>query len=150
MGRIFDGMLEFFREDDWRYSQIKDEPVLGMGFSGKNGTWNCFARAREEQEQLVFYSVCSVNAPENKRAAVAEYLTLANYGLIIGNFELDFRDGEIRYKTSIDVEDAELTQALIRNLVYTNVATMDRYLPGLLKVIYGGADPDEAIAELEH
>jgi hypothetical protein len=29
--------------------------------------------------------------------------------MIIGNFEMDFEDGEIRYKTSIDVEDDSLS-----------------------------------------
>lgn len=42
--------------------------------------------------------------PENKRLAVAEILTRANLGMIIGNLELAFVDREIRYKTSIDVE----------------------------------------------
>jgi hypothetical protein len=31
-----------------------------------------------------------------ERAPPAEFITRANYGLIIGNFELDFEDGEIR------------------------------------------------------
>ncbi|MBC7340390.1 MAG: YbjN domain-containing protein [Firmicutes bacterium] len=97
----------------------------------------------------MFYSVCPVNVPEGKRLAVAEYLTRANYGLVIGNFEMDFRDGEVRYKTSIDVEGAEIAPALVRNLVYANVITMDRYLPGLLGVIYGNLTPEQAIAQVE-
>lgn len=80
---------------------------------------------------------------------MAEYLTRANYGLVLGNFEMDFRDGEVRYKTSIDVEGAEIVPGLIRNLVYANVITMDRYLPGLLSVIYGNLTPHEAITQVE-
>jgi hypothetical protein len=66
---------------------------------------------------------------------VAEYLTRANYGLILGNFGLDYTDCEIRYKTSIDVEGDHLAPALIRNLVYTNVTMMDQYLPGILAIL---------------
>jgi len=39
---------------------------------------------------------------------VNEFLTRANYGLNIGNFEMDFQDGEIRFKTAIDVEEVIL------------------------------------------
>src|SRR4030081_1049823 len=103
---IYDTMLQFFTQDEWPYTQLEGRPMLRMNFRGNNGRWLCIAQAREEQEEFVFYSVCDVNVPEDKRAAMAEYLTRANYGLYIGNFEMDYSDGEIRYKTSIDIEGA--------------------------------------------
>jgi hypothetical protein len=130
-------------------TKIKGEPVLLMAFQGENGKWTCYAKARVEQEQFVFYSICPVNAPENKRLAVAEFLTRANSGMIIGNFELDFADGEIRYKTSIDVDGDTLSSALIKRLVYANVTMMDEYLPGIMSVIYGDVEPKDAIAQIE-
>lgn len=149
MTNILDTLTQFFKDDDWNFSQVEDAAILRMGFAGKSGSWTCYAQAREEQQQFVFYSVCPLTTPENKEAGMMEFLTRANYGLIIGNFELSLEDGEIRYKTSIDVEDAELTAPLIRPVVYANVLTMDRYLPGILAVISGGASPDEAIARVE-
>ena len=80
---------------------------------------------------------------------MAEFITRANYGMIIGNFELDFSDGEVRYKTSIDVEGAELVPAVIRQLVYANVLTMDRYLKGIMAVAFGGVDPEMAVKSVE-
>ena len=146
---IFDTVVRFFQEDDWHFEQLPEKPILRMGFRGDNGTWRCYAQARERQQQFVFYSVLDINVPEERRQAMAEFLTRANYGLIIGNFEMDFRDGEVRYKTSIDVEGDRLTPALIRTMVYLNVLMMDRYLPGIMKVAYGGGDPAAAIAEIE-
>ena len=72
-----------------------------------------------------------------------------DYGMTIGNFELDYTDGEIRYKTSIDVEGDQLTSALIKNLVYTNVRMMDEYLPGITAVIEAGVSPEEVIWAIE-
>ncbi len=146
---ILDAVVRFFQEDNWHFEQLPDKPILRMGFRGDNGTWRCYAQVREQQQQFVFYSVLEFNIPEDRRPAMAEFLTRANYGLILGNFEMDFRDGEIRYKTSIDVEGDRLTSALIRPMVYVNVLMMDRYLPGIMKVAYGGASPADAIAEIE-
>ena len=81
--------------------------------------------------------------------AVAEFITRANFGMIIGNFEFDYSDGEIRYKTSVDLEGVEVQSNLLRNLVYANVLTMDKYFTGLMRVMYGGITPDEAIREIE-
>jgi hypothetical protein len=149
MDSIFDAMVRFFQEDDWHFSQLEGEPILSMGVTGKNGKWSCYAKSREEQKQVIFYSTCSSNAPENKRHDMAEFLTRANYGLVIGNFEMDFNDGEIRYKTSLDVEGDELSSALMKNLVYSNVMMMDRYLPGIMAVLYGGVAPAQAVAQIE-
>ena len=147
--QIFNAIVEFFEEDEWDFHWMEGLPVLNMGFTGKSGKWLCYAQAREEQEQFVFCSVCPINAPEESRASVAEFITRANYGMIIGNFEMDYADGEIRYKTSIDVEGDTLSHPLIKQMVYANVIIMDRYLSGLMRVIYGNARPLEIIEEIE-
>lgn len=146
---IFEQIANFFTADDWTYTKIKGEPTLHLAFQGKNGTWTCYAKAREEEQQVVFYSICPVTVPKTKRRALGEFIARANYGMIIGNFELDFTDGEIRYKTSIDVEGSTLTFALLKRLVYTNVMMMDEYLPGITAVIKGEASPEDAIAQIE-
>ena len=148
-GQFFEEIVNFFEEDGWPFVQIEGEPLLQMVFQGENGKWTCYAKARDDQEQFVFYSVCPINAPDSKRLAVTEFLTRANSGMIIGNFEMDFEDGEIRYKTSIDVEDDSLSSAVIKRLVYANVMMMDAYLPGIMSVIYGDVTPLDAIAQIE-
>ena len=147
--QIFDTVIKFFTDDDWSFAKVQGEPTLRMLFQGKNGTWTCYARTRVEQSQFVFYSICPVKVPKPKRRAVGEFIARANYGMIIGNFELDFVDGEIRYKTSIDVEGSTLTFPLIKRLVYTNVMMMDEYLPGITAVTKGEASPEDAIAQIE-
>lgn len=148
-GPVFTAMVDFFEDDKWPFTVVASEPVLSLHFAGEHGHWICYAQARDEQEQFVFYSVCPMAMPDFKRRAVAEFVTRANYGMIIGNFELDYADGEVRYKTSLDVEGTYLSQPLIRQAVYANVLMMDRYLPGLLSLVYTEITPEEAIAEIE-
>jgi hypothetical protein len=149
MGEILDTAVNFFIQDDWPFTQTNGQPVLQLAFHGDSGTWTCLFQAREEQAQCIFYSVCPVNAPDHKRMAMAEFLTRVNYSTVIGNFEMDLSDGEVRYKTSIDVQDDHLSSNLVRNLIYTNVVIMDRYLPAIMNVIYGNVPPAEAIAKIE-
>ena len=81
--------------------------------------------------------------------SLAEFFTRGNYGMVIGNFELDMNDGEMRYKVSVDAEGIELSPTFLKNLSYTAVVTMDRYLPGIMKVLYSDIDPAEAVREIE-
>jgi len=142
-------VIRFFQEDGWPYDQPEGTPFIRLHFQGNNGQWTCLAQVREEQAQFLFYSVCPFKAPEDTRLAVAEFLTRANNGLVLGNFELDFSDGAIRFKTSIGVEGDQLSTALVEQVVRPNVFMMDRYLPGIMQVIYNHTPPAEAIAAIE-
>ena len=143
-------IIAYFTKDDWTFTKLQGQSVLQMTYQGDNGLWNCFAQAREPQEQFVFYSIYPELVSEDKRLAMAELLTRLNYGLVIGNFEMDFNDGEIRYKTSIGVEDDILTYQVIKRLVYANVTIMDHYLPGIREVMDGNMSPKDAIANIEN
>lgn len=155
---LFDNVTAFFEQEDWPFVQIVETTSLRLTFRGDNGQWNCYAKVNPDQQTLLFYSICPIAIPEEKqngalgypcRARIAEFITRANYGMVIGNFELDYSDGEIRYKTSVDVEGSVLNSALIKQLVYTNVLTMDQYLPGILAVIEEEVEPVVALGRVE-
>ncbi|MBE9044997.1 YbjN domain-containing protein [Pleurocapsales cyanobacterium LEGE 10410] len=141
-------MLDFFVEDNWDYYWWEEGETLQLQCQVKNGRLTCYARAIDDKEQFVFYALCPLTAPEDKRNKIARFITRVNYGMAIGNFELDFDDGEIRYKTSIDVEGDRLSVALIKQAVYLNILTMDRYLPAIAVLIEGETSVEEAIAQI--
>ena len=149
MSELFETLKSFFFNDEWFYVEVDERPLLRLNHWGENGRFSCQAEVNETQQIFYFYSYFPVNVPPAKQAAVAELITRANYGMRVGNFELDYEDGEVRFKTSIDVENVELTHALVSNHVYANVWTMDRYLPALFAVIYGSASPLDAANQIE-
>ncbi len=148
--KLYQALINFFKKEDWTVKLIEDDSALVFGYIGDNGKWKCYARIREEQEQLVLYSLLPSYAPKTKRLKIAELFTRANYGLIIGNFEIDLTDGEIRCKTSIDVENSKLSHALIENMVYINLDTMDDHILAIQAVLDGIKTPLQALEMLEH
>lgn len=140
---------EFFEREDWPVRQLDEDLALGIAFQGENGQFTCYAKVLAELQQFVFYSFCPTNVPKNKQLKIAELLVRINNYLIIGNFEFDFDSGQICYKTSIDVEGDRLSVALVEQLVYANVLTMDRYLPAILYLIQGDVTPKAALAHVE-
>jgi len=140
---------KFLEDDGWHPQQLEGKHIYSINYSGKNGTMRCYAQIRVDLEQFMFYVLAPVKAQSEILAVVAEYITRANFGMRIGNFELDYSDGEIRYKSSLDFEGESLTPTFIKHAIYPAVQTMDRYLPGLLSVIYGGKTAVEAISDIE-
>jgi hypothetical protein len=145
----FQTLADFLETDGWKPRRLEGKNAFSMGFSGKNGDFRCYAVVRVDLEEFLFYVVAPVRVPDAVRPAVAEFITRANYGMRIGNFELDYSDGEVRFKSSFNFENEVLTEETIRNTLYPAVHTIDRYLPGLLRVSFGGATPVEAIEEIE-
>jgi hypothetical protein len=117
--RFLNGMkLEFERID---------ETILRLTFAGDNGSWIVLVRTEEEEQVCIVYSIYPDRVPEEHRTRMAIFLTEENYDLAIGSFEMDTADGELRYRTGIDVEHDRLTHALFGQLFTTNVAIMDEY-----------------------
>lgn len=147
--RAYAALGRYLSADGWFPQPVEDTYSYRMFYSGESGELRCYAIVRVDLEQFLFYAVAGVRVPEERRLAAAEFIIRANYGMRIGNFEMDFRDGEVRYKSSLDFEGELLSDNLIRNAIYPAVQIMDEYLPGLMKVAFGGKSPEEAIREIE-
>ncbi len=143
--------IGFLEEDGWPYELLEREiTILKCRYTGESGDFQCWFQARDEVGQLMFYARPKTLVPPEKRMAVAELITRANYGMIIGAFELDLSDGEVRFKVCVDVEHIEITHDFLRNLSYTAVVNMDRYNPGICRVVETDTPPAVAIAEIEN
>lgn len=149
MGQLFEAVIDFLAEDDWKFVVVREETAAVLNYRGHHGSWQCFVNVDEDRQWFSFFSILPASVPEDKRLDVAEFITRANYGLVIGNFEMDFNDGEVRFKVSVDVEGGDLTSKMIENVLGANLTTMDRYFAGFMAVIYGDLEPSEAIADIE-
>ena len=142
-------VTDYFEVNGWPVRVLPDEGAIGTGFRGDHGQWTCAAQAFDAPTRFLFYSLCPLLVSPVRLAGMAEFVARSNYGLVVGNFELDFSDGEIRYKTSVDAGADALTHELIDRCVMANVVTMDRYLPGITMVLNGDRTPEEAVAVVE-
>ena len=140
----------------WNYEakDRHDGEMLLMGFTGKQAKWRIYVDIKEEAEQIIIYSILPQNIEEEQRDKVCKFLTAANYGIKIGNFEMDYSDGEVRYKSCIDVSDLppeNITDKMIEVLVTANVATVERYYKGIAGVNLGFiSDPFQAVEDIEN
>lgn len=147
--RAYETLGAFLESDGWHPQANAERFLYRMMFAGQNGEFRCYAQIRADLEQFIFYAVSLMKVPEHARASVAEFVTRANYAMRIGNFELDLDDGEVRFKSSLDFEGEALTSNWIRNAIAPAVQTLDRYLPGIMAVSFGGKPARLAVKEIE-
>lgn len=103
----------------------------------------------ENCDRIISYGYIGLKADEKNMASVAEFLHRANYGLTFGNFELDFNDGEIRYKMALNCVDKIPGDDAITDVLVVPLSMIERYGDGLLSVMMGSATPKDAIDKIE-
>lgn len=151
-GDLTSGLLKFLKEDDWNhdFKAGEDQDAVYFMYTGKQGQLSVTILVHKALSIITIYSRLDLTVDPERRAQVAEFLHRANYGLLIGNFELDFRDGEVRYKSSIDLEGLEATNVTFRNLLHANLSTADRYQRVFRRLVMGeGLTPEQAILQAE-
>ena len=159
MGKLFDVALEWLNEEEWSFTEHKSEDGQNAwaraGYSADNAKFDIVFDAYEDIEQFFVYIYFTVSVPEAKRLAVAELLTRLNWGMRIGNFELDMDEGHIRCKAFIDVEGAALVSTMITNLLRPALSSSDKNFPRIMQLCYSDKtvsqvlELDEKPAELK-
>jgi hypothetical protein len=123
-----------FAENGWPYSEVVGAPVLLSELTGPEGSWDFYAQAVEEKDLVLLYSIAPHRVPAERRLEVSEFLTRANHGLADGNFELDFDDGEVRFKSVLHVP-VDLDGILVKRVVRQNGTALETYLPSITALI---------------
>lgn len=150
MSAVMDAVKGFLDGEAWAYEAHPGGSALRLRFKGEAGEWVVLVQeVGAEGGKVVVYSMPANVVPAAARPAAGETVARLNFGMILGNWELDYDSGEIRYKTSADFRGEGVSSGSIRHLVYTNVLMVDRYLPALLAVVFGGRDPAEAVAAID-
>ena len=140
---------KFFINDDWNYDPVDENGIIRTGINLKCKLKNAKIYVDVKSDGFSVIFVPSLGADADTLIPAMEYITRANYGLYIGNFELDCDDGEVRFKTYHSCEDTLPTEEQIRVNVYLGIMMLDKYGDGLCKVIFGMATPAEAIGVIE-
>ncbi len=99
MGKLYEIVFDFFHDQ----AEHDSLPMIKLDYEGAAGRWTLYVRVREEAEQVIGLSELPARAPVDRRPAMAEFVTRANYGLNIGNFEMTTttaRFGSARASTS--------------------------------------------------
>ena len=150
--KIVNVIKQFLTDDDWHYFFNEDTGIFRFDLRIRSKIQNISYVIDVHNDEFVTYGMCPIGAnceDSEMMAQMAEFICRANYGLKNGCFEMDWRDGEIRYKSFVDCEDLLPSTAVVKNSVYCIDAMIKRYAPGIVDIIFGGAKAKDAIAKCE-
>ena len=149
---IYEAIEDALNAEELKFKGDPEEGQFTFGFNLKGMVDHCDMKIRVNDEHFLVYAYIKNNANEEHRLAVADFISRANYGLRNGNFEIDMRDGEIRYKCFVDCGEGGFSlpdPAIISKSVFIPPQMIQRYGGGLMGVMFGFQTAEDAIKEIE-
>ncbi len=142
----------YLKEDDWHFSFDEESGLFRFGLSLSSKLKKINYIVDVKKDEYIVYAIAPIGADEEDKmmmAAMAEFICRANYGLPHGNFELDMRDGEVRFKCFVDCEGITPSKDMVQNSIHCPAAMFKRYGSGIVDIIFGNATAKEAVEKCE-
>jgi hypothetical protein len=142
----FETLVEHCKEHGLKCHADHGKKFIGFSMCGDAAVYKVRWAITHEDEVVQMDIIVPVHARDEKmRPLVLETLMRANHRLALGNFNLDHSDGEIVYHIACPIGEAGLEDQVICKLFGTALATTDRYFTALMRVMYGGHTPEDAV-----
>ena len=149
--QIIDAVRDWLDGDDWNYDYDAEVKIIKTGVTLDCKLKKCrvFIGFGDDSYWVLF--VAPISGDKNDLGELMKYLTMANYGLKNGNFELDVNDGEIRYKSFVNTQGLQnLPVEIIKDSILVCYAMMERYGNGIAALAMGFSDAETEIRKSEH
>jgi len=141
---ICNRIIEFLEKDDWKYRLDEEKEVIrsGLTLEGKMKRCDILFDLRDDKYLLYFtYPICADKA---EFAEVVRLINLINYDIMFGNFEMDERDGEVRFRYAVDCDACLPSLAVVEHSMYRTAFTVNKYADAFVHVMMGFATAENA------
>lgn len=148
--KIAEVIENFFDMNKMDFEPVNYKGVIKANIVMNNNLKDVDMSVDVTSDGFTITSVLQVSADSRNINKIAEFMARANYGMRYGSFEVDYRDGEISYRTSCYCgENAVPALDVVRLYVATAIVMLQKYGNALVDVLFGISTPKKAIEDAE-
>lgn len=124
-------------ERQWKYRRNDEEMALEYIVEGDDMPMRFVIRFDGERALMRMFSPMPLSVREDKRLEVAVAVSMINYKLVVGCFDLDMNDGELRFRVSNSFRDSVLSPEVFLFLLSLGIQVVERYNDKLFMLATG-------------
>lgn len=151
-GSPYQAVLDHCESAGLKFRADRDAKAVFFGIRGEAALYEVVLLVTQSDSVLQISVTLPVASKDPKLSPLlAEFATRASHRLVIGRFDYDMDEGWMRYNVGHAIGSSGLDEEMIGRLLVTVYATVDRYFPALMRVMFGGHTPADAVylAELD-
>ena len=124
---VYEKFKAHLEDHKFRFNARDDELVITLTVNGDDLPQPTAIRILADRNVVQVLSQNPSHIPEDKRVDAAVAVSVANYGMINGAFDLDMNDGEIRFRVAQSYEGMEITEEFLKYILGITFFTTDKY-----------------------
>jgi hypothetical protein len=142
----FEVLVNHFESNNFRFHADPESQTVQFFISGDCAVYNSRLQLTHDGELIQVRVHYPVSARDPKiRPLVAEALARANHGMSIGGFDIDMDSGEINFHLGQVIRGHGLDDDTIGGVFSAAISTADRYFPAVMRVMFAGHTPADAV-----
>jgi hypothetical protein len=142
----FEKLVHHFESNEFRFHADPETKSLQLFITGDCAVYNGRLQLTHDDDLLQVRVHYPVSARDAKiRPLVAEAIARANHGMSIGRFDIDLDSGEMHFQIGQVIRGRELDDDTIGGVFSTALSTADRYFPAIMRVMFAGHTPADAV-----
>ncbi len=147
---MIDIVRDYFDGEGFRYEYNAEGGFIRSGFGVKGPLDKVDMFCDFKSHGYLVYAICPLHCKQEHLPELIRYLTMANYALVAGNFEVDVSDGEVRFKFWVPTEGLEtLSKDIVEDSIMVPCSMMSRYGDGIAALCLGFSDAQTEIEKAE-
>lgn len=145
-------IIKVLEKNEFKFQTLLDDEshtIYNLNIGLLNGQAHTFIEVH--YDYVLITTSCPITVPFIHLVAISEFIARVNRNIYIGSFQLNMENGRINFIASyiFNQIDSESEDIFTRNL-YITFRMMDRYLPGIISVIYANTSSAEALNNIEN
>lgn len=128
----YNTLLKMLDERKWHYEKDDEGLEISCGVQGDDLPIEIGIRIDPEKHLVILLSPMPFSVPEKARDNMALAVSIANYGLVDGNFDYDFRSGRIIFRQTTSYRSSLLGKEAFTYMLIVACNTIDEYNEKLL------------------
>ena len=150
--QISDCISAAFHDLDWHCRFDEERGLFRAGVSIDGPIQDIQILIHVKNDEFLVFGICPIRADKKNAemmARMAEFITRANYGLKNGCFEMDYSDGEIRYRSYVDCDGVLPSKMVVIDCIQVYASMFEQYASGIVSMIFTDKSPAKAVEECE-
>lgn len=124
---VFDDVKAMFRKNNWTFDADEEKLVIKTGFKSDDLPINFRFRVHSRNELVLIVSELPIDINKSKREDIAMAVSYANFKMLDGSFDFDYKEGKIYFRLTSSYRNSLLNSELYEYMVNVSVGTIDDY-----------------------
>lgn len=142
-------ITDFLDSDDWNYTLDEAKELIRMNLNINNKMKKVSIMIDLRDDKYLIFMTYPLGADKDDQPEMCTLINRINYTLMFGCFEMDARDGEIRFRVAVDCDNLLPSREVVKHSIYRSAATCQKYGNAFVQVIMGMASAEEAFKAVD-